>query len=148
MNFMEKIVARQEDLKLIHQRALEELPQQTFVTDYIDSSNQIHIIEKSVMRRGFKIQYTDKTGMYELFNIQTTDYYKYTTDSLIDMFLEKGFKRSVDELQIERDRRRVESLNKKIDTANSQRNDSLIIHWRKRREQLINNISKIEEKLA
>ena len=112
-----------------------------------DDGNEI-LFEESVLRRGYKIQYTAKTNMYELFRTTTTDYYKYVNDTIIDEFLEKGFVRTADEHQIARDRKRVEYLNRKIDRANSERNDSLMVHWRQRRKELMDKISRIEENLV
>lgn len=153
MNFYEKHMARQEDLKAIHDRAMEETPtggvdaNLMCIMEIVKNDDDMNpkLFETAVLRRGFKIQYTIKTGMYELFRTTTTDYYKYVDDTIIDEFLEKGFVRAADEHQIIRDRKRVEFLNKKIDKANSERNDSLMIHWRQRRKELIEKISRIEE---
>lgn len=113
-----------------------------------DANDEEYLIEESVLRRGYKIQYTSKTDMYELFHTNTTDYYKYANDTIIDEFLDKGFVRAADEHQVIRDRKRVEYLNRKIDRANSERNDSLMVHWRQRRKELMDKISKIEESLV
>lgn len=153
MNFYEKHLSRQSDLKIIHNRAMEETPSGGVDANLMckmkiiknDDDMNPKLFETAVLRRGFKIQHTLKTNMYELFLINTTDYYKYADDSVIDEFLEKGFVKAADDYQIKRDRRRIEILNKKIDKANSERNDSLMIHWKNRRMELIEKISKIEE---
>lgn len=155
MNFYEKHLARQEDLKKIHDDALSSTPVGGVDSNLMcimritkpDDDGVAELIEESVLRRGYKIQYTAKTGMYELFNITTTDYYKYVDDTIIDEFLAKGFIRTVDEHQILRDQKRVEFYGRKIDKANSQRNDSLMVHWRQRRLELIEKISRIQESL-
>lgn len=113
-----------------------------------DDNGDEFLIEESVIRRGYKIQHTSKTDMYELFNVTTTDYYKYVDDKGIDEFLEKGFVRTADEHQIVRDRKRVDYYNRKIEKASSERNDSMMVHWRQRRQELIDKISKIEENLV
>lgn len=156
MNFYEKHLARQDDLKIIHEGAIKDTPTHGIdaslmcVLEIIKNDDQQNPIlyEKSVLRRGYKIQYTALTNMYELFLTTTTDYYKYVGDTIIDEFLEKGFVRTADEHQVIRDRKKVEILNRKIDKANSERNDSLMIHWRQRRKELIEKISRIEENLA
>lgn len=155
MNFYEKHLARQEDLQIIHTLALEDTPKngvednlKCVMRIYLkDDAGTDYLSELSVLRRGYKIQWTAQTKMYELFNTQCTDYYKYVKDTIIDRFLKDGFVRTCDELQIARDRKRIEYLNKKIGKANSERNDSLMIHWRQRRIDLIENINKIEATL-
>jgi hypothetical protein len=153
MNFYDKHMARQDDLKKIHEGAIRDTPiggvdsNLMCVMEIIKNNDdmQPELFETAVLRRGYKIQHTVKTDMYELFRTTTTDYYKYVDDTIIDEFLEKGFVRAADEHQIARDRKRVEYLNKKIDKANSERNDSLMIHWRSRRKELIEKITRIEE---
>ncbi|WZE63551.1 hypothetical protein PANI_CDS0031 [Maribacter phage Panino] len=155
MDFYQKHLARQKDLKEIHERAIRETPKGGVDENLMcimrvkktGDGGKTVLFEESVLRRGYKIQHTPQTDMYELFKTTSTDYYKYVDDTIIDEFLEKGFVRAVDEHQIKRDRRRVELLNRKIDKANSERNDSLIIHWRNKRKELIEKISKIEETL-
>lgn len=155
MTFYEKHLARQSDLAKIHERALAETPTngvdahlmcRMLVSKKSDDGKDV-VLESSVIRRGYKIQFTPKTGMYELFKVMTSDYYKYVDDDTIDIFLEKGFVRAVDELQVLRDRRKVEILNRKIDKAGVERNDSMIVHWRNTRKELIEKISRIEEKI-
>jgi hypothetical protein len=110
-------------------------------------TNRTEIVEKSVLRRGYKIQYTEKTGLYELFRTNSSDYYKHASNAEIALFERKGWLAAVDTQQIARDKMRLAKYNKKIDNANEQRNDSLMTHWRRRRLELIDNISSIEEKL-
>lgn len=154
MSFMERIYKRQADFQQIWIDALatshwrEEMVIRKQETDPDSGEKQDFLDEQSFMRRGYKIQYTAKTGMYELFAIHTSDFYKYPSDAIIDEFLAKGWTRTCDEHQIARNKKQVEKFNRKIDNANKERNDSLMTHWRTRREELINNISSIEEGLA
>lgn len=147
---------RQEDLKLIHARALEETQAQHAVPDNLkciqriqlqDDAGESYLAELSVLRRGYKIQWTAQTKMYELLNIQNNEYYKWVNNTIIDRFLKNGFLRSCDELQIYRNKAEVKRLNTKLQKANSDRNDSLIVHWRQRRVDLIEKITAIEEAL-
>jgi len=149
-------MARQEDLKQIYEGAVRDTPVGGVAPNLMcrmnvikaDENNSPVIAETAILRRGYKIQHTVKTGMYELFLTTTTDYYKYVDDTIIDEFLEKGFVRAVDEHQVKRDKRQVKSLNKKIESATNVRNDSLMVHWRNKRRDLIEKISLIEESLA
>lgn len=156
MNQYDLHMARQDDLKAIHTRAIKETEDQHYVADNLkciysvdlnDDQGKPYMAELSVLRRGFKIQWTAKAGMYELLRTNTSEFYKWVSESDINAFLEHGFIRTVDERQLERDRKQVEYLNKKIGKANSERNDSLMVHWRQRRVDLIDRISKIEESL-
>jgi hypothetical protein len=149
-------MARQDDLKAIHTRAIKETQAQNHVADNLkciysvqinDDQGNPYLAELSVLRRGFKIQWTSKIGMYELLRTNTSEFYKWVDTKDIDIFLEEGFIRTVDKRQLKRDRSAVSALNKKIGQANSERNDSLMVHWRQRRIDLIDRISKIEESL-
>lgn len=148
--FMQRILDKQQDLMDIWMDAMNTSPnrQIMIVKKRNENTDKEEVVEKSVLRRGYKIQYTEKTGIYELFRTNTSDYYKHATDSEIKLFVRKGWIRTCDEQQIIRDKKRLAKYNKKIDNANEQRNDSLMTHWRKRRKELIDNISSIEESLS
>lgn len=147
--FMDRIIAQQDKLEKIWIDAVATSPPRELliVNKRNENTDRIETVEESVLRRGYKIQYTPKTGLYELLRINTSDYYKHATDKEIKEFARDGWIRSVDERQVLRDRKRLAKFNKKIDNANEQRNDSLMTHWRRRRMELIDNISSIEEKL-
>jgi len=156
MNQYDIHIARQSDLKAIHTRAIKETETQHHVADNLkciysvqlnDDLGNPYLAELSVLRRGFKIQWTSKIGMYELLRTNTSEFYKWVAEKDIDLFLKEGFIRTVDLKQLKRDRKSVDALNKKIGKANSERNDSLMVHWRQRRIDLIDRISKIEESL-
>lgn len=154
MSFMQRIYDRQGDIQQIWLDALATSPEPQEMYIYstdtdIDTEEEIHVVqEHSFLRRGYKIQYTPKTGLYELFHTNSSDFYKYPNDAVIDEFLENGWLQTTDAHQVIRDRKRLDIYNRKIEKASSQRNDSLMTHWRKRREELINNISFIEERIA
>lgn len=147
--FMQRIINRQADLQKIWQDAMETSPEREIIIirSRNEETNLVHVVERACMRRGWKIVYTPKTGMYELLRTNTSDYYKHATEKDVDFFLKEGWLRACDIKQLERDRNRLDKFNKKIDNANKQRNDSLMTHWRKRRLELIENITSIEEKL-
>lgn len=147
--FMQRIIDNQRILKLIWEDAMATSPQRQMmiVRKRNESTDVVEIVEQSVLRRGYKIQYTEKTGLYELLRTNTSDYYKHVNNTEMLQFAEEGWLRTCDTKQVERDRKRLAKFNKKIDNANEQRNDSLITHWRRRRMELIENISSIEEKL-
>lgn len=147
--FMQRILDKQSTLMGIWMDAMKTSPTREImiVKQRNVDTDKIEIVEKSVLRRGYKIQYTEKTGLYELFRTNSSDYYKHASNAEIELFKRKGWLRAADEQQIARDKIRLAKFNKKIDNANEQRNDSLMTHWRKRRLELINNISSIEEKL-
>lgn len=138
----------QEALKSIHKLAFENAnPINKMVIEKIEYDGKVSIIEHSVIRRGFKIQYKGNTNIYELLNITVSDFYKYVDDKTIKKILKKGFVRFVDEEQVRRDRKKINTLNKKVEEALFQNNNSLATHWVKKRQNLINKISLIEDKL-
>jgi hypothetical protein len=151
---MQRIIDRQGDIQQIWLDALATSPEPqemyifTMETDPVTQEKVPMVQEHSFLRRGYKIQYTPKTGLYELFHTNSSDYYKYPNDKVIDEFLENGWLQTTDAHQVIRDRKRLTAYNRKIEGAASTRNDSLMTHWRKRREELINNISFIEEKIT
>ena len=149
MNTIQRLRERQEDLRLIWEHAITNAPnRQHMVLNYVTEDGQETLMEHAVLRRGFKITLNNKMGgMYELLAIHSTDFYKYASDKEIDFFLKRGFIRACDELQIERHQKKIDRYNVKIDQANSERNDSVMTHWRKRRLELINDKSLIEENL-
>lgn len=78
---------------------------------------------------------------YELLSTSGNDFYKYPHPyTLINEFAERGFLRMTDELRIQRDKKRVEIITQKINGASEERNDSMIIHWRKKRKMLIDRL--------
>lgn len=154
MSFMKRIWDRQGDIQAIWFDALLHSPEtQTMVvtkkeTDSDTGEEYDDVVEHGFLRRAFKVQFTPRTGMYELFHTNSSDYYKYPSDAVIDAFLNDGWLQTTDRLQVERDRKRLDVYNKKINSASSKRNDSLMTHWKKRREDLIHNISTIEERMS
>jgi hypothetical protein len=147
--FMQRILNQQDKLKAIWEDALKTSPKRELmvVAERDQDGNVIEIVEQACFRRGYKVTLTEKTGLYELLRTNTSDYYKHTTNAEIELFRRKGWIRACDEQQVIRDKKRLAKFNKKIDNANEQRNDSLMTHWRKRRMELIDNISTLEEKL-
>lgn len=147
--FMQKIIDLQPQLETIFYDAMSTSPEREIhvVKKRDEESSVPTVVERSCMRRGYKIMYTTKTGLYELLRTNTSDYYKHATKAEILDFVKHGWLRSVDTRQLKRDRTRLAKFNKKIDNANEQRNDSLMVHWRRRRMELIDNISSIEEKM-
>lgn len=148
--FMQKVLDLQPDLEKIFYDAMSTSPEREIhiVKTRNEESSVEEIVERACLRRGYKIVYTPKTGIYELLRTNTSDYYKHSPKTEVKDFVKKGWLRAVDERQIARDRKRLAKFNRKIDNANEQRNDSLMVHWRKRRRELIDNISSIEEKMA
>jgi len=147
--FMDRIVKQQNTLMDIWMDAMKTSPVREImiVKKRNENTDIVEIVEKSVLRRGYKIQYTEKTGLYELFRTNSSDYYKHASNAEIKLFERKGWIAAVDAQQIARDKKRLAKYNKKIDNANKERNDSLMTHWRRRRLELIDNISSIEERL-
>ena len=148
--FMQKVLDLQPDLEKIFYDAMSTSPEREIhIVKYHsdDSTTGEEVVERACMRRGYKIVYTPKTGIYELLRCNTSDYYKHAPKSEVKDFVKLGWLRAVDERQLKRDRKRLAKFNRKIDNANEQRNDSLMVHWRKRRRELIDNISSIEEKM-
>lgn len=147
--FMDRIVEQQNTLRGIWIGAMVTSPDREMMVVYRRNENtdKKELVESSVLRRGYKIQYTEKTGLYELFRTNSSDYYKHASNKEVKLFKEDGWITAVDTQQIARDKKRLAKYNKKIDNANEQRNDSLMTHWRRRRLELIDNISSIEEKL-
>ena len=148
-SFMLRIIEQQERLKAIWDDANESSPpRQRFVfSTRNEATDSVEISERSFFRRGYKIAHTTQTGLYELLRTNTSDYYKHATDKEIAFFETHGWVRASDMKQVERNRSSLKVYNRKIDNANKERNDSLMTHWRRRRRELIDNISSIEESL-
>lgn len=148
--FMQKVIDQQPQLKQIFFDAMATSPEREIhiVRKRNEETDKTEVVERACFRRGYKIVYTPKTGMYELLRTNTSDYYKHASTAEVKDFLKKGWLRAVDERQVLRDRLRLAKYNRRIDNANEQRNDSLMVHWRKRRRELIDNISSIEEQMA
>lgn len=148
--FMQKVLDLQPDLEKIWLDAMSNSPDREImiVKSRDTETDKTEVVERACLRRGYKIVYTPKTGLYELLRTNTSDYYKHATKAEVKDFVKKGWLRAVDQRQVDRDRKRLAKFNRKIDNANEQRNDSLMTHWRRRRMELIDNISSIEEKMA
>ena len=148
-SFMDKIIKLQPVLKEIHANAFATSPdrQMMVVHKRNEATDKLELVEAACLRRGYKITLTAKTGLYELLRTNTSDYYKHATAKEVEQFKVDGWIRACDENQIKRDKVKLTRYNKKIDNANKERNDSLMTHWRRRRRELIDNISSIEEKL-
>jgi hypothetical protein len=148
--FMQRIIDAQDKLQFIFNDAVATTSprQELKVVKRNKDTGREELVEHAVMRRGWKVCYTAKTGLYELLRIDNTDYYKNALDSEVQRFVKQGWIRACDEMQVEKDRKRLARYNRKIDNANEQRNDSLMVHWRRRRKELIDSISSIEESLS
>lgn len=148
-SFMQRIINQQEKLKAIWEDAERTSPpRQRFVfSKRNEATDSVEVTERSFFRRGYKVSHTTQTGLYELLRTNTSDYYKHATNAEIELFNKKGWIVGCDTQQIARNRASLKTYNRKIDNANKERNDSLITHWRRRRMELINNISSIEESL-
>lgn len=150
---MNWILNRQKQMQTIWFDAQENSPetQEMIVTKRLIDEDTLEpyqaVVEHSFLRRGFKVQYTPDTGLYELFHINSSTFYKYPTDETIDVFLKKGWLDAVDELQLERHDKQLKMYNRKIENATAERNDSIMVHWRKRRQTLVEKISIIQERM-
>lgn len=145
MKSLRVLKEKQSQLKFIFLKALNQLPP----NNIMKVTNEEGVLkEHSIIRRGYKLTYTVDADLYELFKIHSTNgYYKYAHEEIIDIMCKEGFVNYVDKEQIDRLKQRVSYYNKKIDKANEDRNDSLIVHWRKRRKELIDSIIQIESNL-
>lgn len=150
MNTIKRLRDRQADLKLIWENAVKTAPsrQHMVVRTTDEDTGEPVLLEQSVLRRGFKVTYNPRMEVYELLAIYGGPFYKYASDKEIDFFLSVGFVRACDMLQIKRHKRKIDKYSAKIDKANSERNDSVITHWRNRRLELVNDKSLIEENLT
>jgi len=148
-----RIKQRQSDLKNIWYDALTSSPLREIMvvktTGYDPKTNQTvdKVKEKSIIRRGYKIQYTYSTDMFELFHTNKVNHYKYPSDRVITEFVNNGWLDTVDRHQVQRWQDILDEYNYKIDNASQQRNDSLITHWRNKRQELIYKISSVEEEI-
>lgn len=148
MNTIERLRARQDDLRLIWQDAIDNCPsRQHMIMKHRADNGETVVTEHAVIRRGFKVTYNHRMEVYELLAVHSGPMYKYATETEINQFLKIGFVRACDTYQITRHKRKIKSLEDKIKKANSDRNDSVITHWRNRRLELINDKSLIEENL-
>lgn len=148
-SFFMRIIEQQDALKAIWEDAMETSPpRQRFIfSTRNEATDTIEVTERSCFRRGYKIAHTTRTGLYELLRTNTSDYYKHATDKEIKLFVEQGWIKACDTQQVKRNRASLKMYNRKIDNANKERNDSLMTHWCRRRKELIDNISSIEESL-
>lgn len=148
-----RIKQRQEELKGIWYDALVNSPQSNIMmvnTRKYDPELNLTVDvvkEHSIIRRGYKIQYTASNEMYELFHTNKVNHYKYPSDRVITEFVNNGWLDTVDRHQIQRWQDILDEYNYKIDNASQQRNDSLITHWRNKRQELIYKISSVEEEM-
>ena len=148
-SFFQRILEQQDVLKAIWEDAMETSPprQRFTFSKRNESTDNVEVTERSCFRRGYKVSHTAQTGLYELLRTNTSDYYKHATDKEIKLFATEGWIKATDKLQVARNRASLKVYNRKIDNANKERNDSLMTHWRRRRRELIDNISSIEESL-
>ena len=110
-----------------------------------DSGNSIWIA-----RKGYKLQRTyieDFGFLYEAFATHSSDYYKWVKLTELGMFEEWGFNRAVDCLLVHRLEKKINFLTRKIRKAGDNRNDSLVVHWRRKRKELIERKTRVEEVL-
>lgn len=148
MKTIKRLRDRQGDLRLIWEDAITTAPPHNqMVIEYLSDNGHHVLVEHAVIRRGFKVTYNNRMGVYELLSVHSGDFYKYATDEEIDHHLRVGFVRACDLMQIERYKGKIEGYAEKIKEANSDRNDSMITHWRNRRLELTNYISMVEENL-
>jgi len=152
MTSYKKHMEMQDYLKVIYTRAMEEVPKAGVSANLMcvmtiskpDKNMNNVVSEVSILRRGYKINYTVKTGMYELFTTTSSDYYKYVTETTIKEFIKKGFIRTVDEHQIKRYESRIEALKAKINDDNIERNDSWMVHWKQQITEIREKIDSIQ----
>lgn len=144
---IKRITSKQKELKVIWESAVVSSDSPVTYEMLVRDTEDKSVIEHSFFRRGFKAQYNPSTGLYELYNIKGSDYYKHASNKLIDTFYKKGFRRAVDEEKIKSSRRKLKSYDKKINEADQQRNDAWMVHWKKKRRELLDEIILIEEHL-
>lgn len=95
------------DLLQMFQKAREELP------------SMVHEIEDKffIIYRGFKLSLFKEDEYVELLNARSSDFYKFISDNQLKLFLENGFIKECDRLQVQRDYRRVDLLSARIKTC-------------------------------
>jgi len=132
----------QKNLKKIWESALDTIPR----SHMLESDDEV-----SFVRRGYKISRTyipDYGNYYELLETYSNDYYKWVKQTDYNLFKKKGFRRAVDELQVARNTKKIKHYSRKIESASSDRNDSLIVHWQRRRKELIEKNTLIQESFS
>lgn len=146
MNGTKRIMKRQADLRKIWIDALTHSPARQSMSVSVEREGKIYT-ERAFLRGGYKIQHTEPTDIYELFHINTSDRYKYPDDDVINDFVKHGWLDTTDRHQIERCKLKYVEYDDKIKKASEERNDSIITHYRNKRLELANKISRLEEKI-
>lgn len=124
-------------LKVIFEQAEKELPKHIMDTP----------LERSILYRGYKIQFLKEISLYVLMQTRTSDYYKYVPVEEFESFKEKGMRVYADEEQMKRDEDRLTKYNKKIAASSKKMDNSMVIHWKKQRETIMHRLITMEESL-
>lgn len=118
---------------------------------WIEASNKIDVEietdnEISYLYLGFKITKTKENEIITLYNIRISDFYNEVQGSLLKRFLQNGFEKTCDELQIERDNRRVVLVEWHISKSIVNQEDKKTKKLQKLRFDLLSKINKLKEK--
>lgn len=124
----------QEILKRIWERAVREMPKRIMSTPD----------EVSVLYRGYKIQYIKEIDLYLLFQIRTSEFYKYVEPKEYELFDKEGMRIVADKHQIGRDEGRLDRLNKKIAASDGKLDTSMVKYWKKQRKMIFNRLVQVE----
>lgn len=124
-------------LKAIFEQAEKELPRHIMDTP----------LERSILYRGYKMQYLKEISLYVLMQTRTSDYYKYVPVEDFDLFQKKGMRVYADEELMKRDEGRLAKYNKKIEASSKKLDNSMVIHWKKQRKIILHRLISMEESL-
>lgn len=134
--FIEK---NQDKLKQVWESGMKDMPR----THILDTGNSV-----SVVCYGYKVSrsYFKNYGfLYELLEIHSNEFYKWVKQKDLPLFVDEGFKIAAAKLQVKRHNAKIDDYTRKIEAASSDRNDSLVIHWRRKRKEITRIKTLIEE---
>lgn len=147
MSTLRYLLSHQDEIKQVFQDALSAVEDKTIPPRcLVETHNTVGVLYK-----GYKVSCTKIPNyglVYELMNTNTSDFYKWVDRKSMDDFLTHGFLRTCNLHQLERLKTRLKMYNNKINGASQDRNDSLMVHWKKKRVEALSDIIKIEEFLA
>lgn len=102
--------------------------------------------EISYLYLGYKITKNKETDEITIYNIRISDFYNEINENLKKRFLRNGFEKTCDELQIERDERRVKIADHFIMKAILNDEGRKKKRLQKERFNLLTKINKLKEK--
>lgn len=147
MSTLRYLLSHQDEIEQVFRDALGAVENKVIpARSLVETNNTVGILYK-----GYKVSCTKIPNyglVYELMNTNTSDFYKWVDRKKMKDFLTQGFVRTCNLDQLERLRDRVDTFSTKINGASQDRNDSLMVHWKKKRMEALSEIIKIEEFLA